>query len=713
MRKKLFYVLLFLVVIPFQVDAQKSRQKLSQAKEFFYHEKYVEALSILNSSKKLSRLDKEARLLIAVSHYQLNHLNEALEVLEAITAEKKEPYPECWLYMAKIYHARHQFEEAADFYKLYLRTIRPDHPHRQMVREEIRRCANGIDILYRQSLAIVENLGKNVNTEGDEFAPVPSRNLSGKLYFSSARYGTSGGPRDDQNRTDDRYGHYLSDMYSCSINNGLWSNVAPMHYLLNSPQNEVLLDFNSDGNVMYYFKGWSQLRGQIVADTFKTIENRTLNSTPFLAPMDVANGDKELFLYNDTLLIFSSRRPGGYGGFDLYKTVFLKGYWTAPENMGPIINSAYDETSPFLAPDGRSLYFSSNDSRKSIGGYDIFKSVFNNKYQQWSEPFNMGLPLNSAGDDTGFRLGRDGFTAYLASSRKDGFGGRDLYVAYFQEYLPEVEPPVIAYAPPPTPEVKEYEKPIIISQTSGFEEEESMVIEKPETPVFTKNSPYEAILLEDNSRFTNNGIQVLSNVARTLVDNPALTVVITVYTNRPGAVPERLFRAIQYAEQAAEVLQAQSVSPKRIFMRALDGSGQGQAQAFIMEFSFFGPAGLTAIGEWPVLGENFQSEVPGMVTGKGLFYKIQISSVTKILNRSILSEQPYPMIEKMPDFAYYRYTLGAFEKFQDAKVFASEMQRKGQKGAYVVPFIHGKRVDKNEAKSNVGVFPDLSNYLKG
>jgi hypothetical protein len=298
---------------------------------------------------------------------------------------------------AKIYHARHQFDEAADFYKLYLRTIRPDHPHRQMVREEIRRCANGIDILYRQSLAIVENMGKNVNTEGDEFAPVPSRNLSGKIYFSSARYGTNGGPRDAQNRADDRYGHFLSDMYSCSVTNGQWRKPEQMHYLLNSPQNEVLLDFNSDGTVMYYFKGWSQRRGQIVADTFKTIENRTLNSTPFLAPMDVANGDKSLFLYNDTLLIFSSRRAGGYGGYDLYKSVFLKGYWTTPQNMGPIINSSYDETSPYLAPDGKSLYFSSNDSRKSIGGYDIFKTVFNQKYQQWSEPFNMGIPLNSAG----------------------------------------------------------------------------------------------------------------------------------------------------------------------------------------------------------------------------------------------------------------------------------------------------------------------------
>ncbi|KAA3640086.1 MAG: hypothetical protein DWQ02_02615 [Bacteroidetes bacterium] len=715
MQKFLPYLLLLIMVLPVQVEAQNSRQKLSQAKEFFYHEKYSEALAILSSSKKLSRQDKEARLLIAVCQFQLNHLDIALELLEEITGEKKEPYPECWLYMGKIYHAMHQFNEAADYYKLYLRTIRPDHPHRQMVREEIRRCSNGIDILYRQQLAIVENLGNGVNTAGDEFGPVPSRNNSNKLYFSSERFGNNGGPRDDQNRPDDRFGHFMSDMYSCAVTNGQWAGTEPMHYLLNSPQHEILLDFNSDGTVMYYFKGWSQRTGQIVADTFKTMENRTLNSTPFLAPVDVANGDKELFLYNDTLLIFSSRRPGGFGGYDLYKTVFLKGYWTAPENMGPNINSNYDETTPFLAPDGKALYFSSNDSRKSIGRMDIFKTVYNQKTGQWSAPFNMGLPLNSAGDDTGFRLTRDGFTAYLSSSRKDGFGERDIYIAYFQEYLPEVEPPVVAYVPP-APKVKEYEKPIIISKPTGFEEEDPFGQEEPVTPTVTNaadNSAYGPLFLDGNSRLSYAHKSKLEGIAGAISRDPALTVVVSVYTNRSGKVPQRLFRAINYAEEAADFLQDRGVSAKNIFMRALDGSKTGQTDPYVMEFAFSGMEGMTSRGELPVIGKDQRSATSTMVTSKGLFYKVQISSATKMLNRPVLDQQPYPMIEKLPDFAYYRYTVGAFERFEDAKAFALKMQRLGQKGAYVVPFIHGKRADKNEAKSNVREFPDLNNYLRG
>jgi tetratricopeptide (TPR) repeat protein len=732
MLKKLVYLLIFTIAIPLASSAQSTKQKLSQAKEFFYHEKYSEALAILNSSRKLSRTDKEARLLIAVCQFQLNQLDIALQSLETIVAEKKQPYPECWLYLGKVLHAMHKFDDAANYYKLFLRTIRPDHPLRKMVREEIRRCANGIDVQYRQSLALVENLGIHINTEGDEFAPVPSRNQSDKLYFSSIRYGNTGGARDDQNSVDDRFGNFLSDMFSCNVKKGQWTNVAPMHYFLNSPQHEVLLDFNREGTVMYYFKGWGLNRGQIVIDTFKTYNNRKLSSTPFISPMDVVDGDQNLFIHNDTLLVFSSRRAGGSGGYDLYQSSFRNGRWTSAKNMGSEINSAYDETHPYLAPDGKTLFFSSNDSRKSIGGYDIFKTVFVANTQRWSDPFNVGIPINSAGDDSGFRLTNDGFTAFFTSSRKDGFGKRDLYIAYFQEYLKEVEGPIVAFIPPPPPPEKikpENNQPNFANRPpSTFKEdtfEKEKVIEAP--PVQTnpnpqpeqipqqeaQNSGFPTIYLDGRNDFDYSQKIALDPIVQVLRDNPQVTVVITSYTMQPGAVPQRLFRAINYAEEAAKYLQVKSVSPKNIYLRAMDGSKTKQNNPFAIEFSFVGIRNTPLEGKVPVIGDHYQSLVPDMVTGKGLFYKVQIYSVTKVLTRSILSDQPYPMIEKTPDFAYYRYTLGAFENYKDAKAFSKEIQRQGQKGAYVVPFINGKRADKNETKRNTGNFPDLENYLKG
>lgn len=720
---KLLLVLSFLfLAVPLTLNAQNSKQKLNEAKEFFYHEKYTEALTILKNSRKLSRSDKEARLLIAVCHYQLNELDIARALLEEITAEKKDPYPECWLYLGKVLHAMHQFTEAADYYKLYLRTIRPDHHHRKMVREEIRRCANGIDVQFRQSLAIVENLGNNVNTKADEFAPVPSRNLSDKLYFTSIRYGNAGGPRDEHNKTDERYGHFLSDMYSCQITNGQWGNATSMHYLLNSPQNEVLLDFNRDGSVMYYFKGWTDLAGEIVADTFKTEQNRRLNSTPFLGPLNVANGDNDLVFYNDTVVIFSSRRPDGYGGYDLYKAVFKNGYWGEPRNLGPAINTAYDEISPYLAPDGKSLFFSSNDSRKSIGGFDVFKTVYVAQTGEWSEPFNIGIPINSAGDDTGFRLTRDGFTAFFASSRKDGEGLRDLYIAYFKEYLKEVEPEPVKIVAKPV----EYNRPPADNKPS-FSIKEDPFEEQPEppkpapTPVAPPKKKelkpakpvYAPIFFKAKGTLDFSKKKNLDPVADLLFKNPGLTVIVSAYSMDEGSVPQRLFDAMSMAEKVGEYLMSRGVPAKAIYMRAMDGSELNNNNSFAVELSFIGTEEIEGNKQIPEIGHDFKSMATGFVTNNALFYKVQISSATKALKRSILDEESYPMIEKTPDFAYYRYTLGAFRNYEEAKSFSRAMQRKGQKGAYVVPFIKGKRADKNEAKRNTGNYPDLENYLRG
>ncbi len=101
-------------------------------------------------------------------------------------------------------------------------------------------------------------------------------------------------------------------------------------------------------------------------------------------------------------------------------------------NLGPNVNGPYDEICPFVAADGRTVYFSTNDPTYSVGGFDV---VFTYRVEgvdnRFTLPTNAGLPLNSAGDDTHFRVAPDHFTGFLASDRKDGFGKRDLYIVYF------------------------------------------------------------------------------------------------------------------------------------------------------------------------------------------------------------------------------------------------------------------------------------------
>ena len=126
------------------------------------------------------------------------------------------------------------------------------------------------------------------------------------------------------------------------------------------------------------------------------------------------------------ILYFVSDRPGGYGGYDLYKAAKgSDGSWGAAVNMGPLINSAGNEKSPFIHPDGHTLYFSS-DGRPGMGGYDIFFTKIRDD-NTIEKPQNLGFPINSPEDELGFFVSTDGTRGFFASNKYHGKGGWDLY----------------------------------------------------------------------------------------------------------------------------------------------------------------------------------------------------------------------------------------------------------------------------------------------
>lgn len=126
-----------------------------------------------------------------------------------------------------------------------------------------------------------------------------------------------------------------------------------------------------------------------------------------------------------SILYFSSDRPGGFGGKDIWYCRRMKdGSWNTPINAGPKINTAFDEVSPWLSPDGATLFFSSN-GQPGIGGFDIFET---HSLQSGNTVVtNLGTPINSSADEITFSLSSDGTHAFMASNRSGGTGGYDLY----------------------------------------------------------------------------------------------------------------------------------------------------------------------------------------------------------------------------------------------------------------------------------------------
>lgn len=126
------------------------------------------------------------------------------------------------------------------------------------------------------------------------------------------------------------------------------------------------------------------------------------------------------------VLYFVSDRPGGYGGYDLYRTVREDdGSWCAAVNMGPVVNSKGNEKSPFIHPDGQTLYYSS-DGLMGVGGYDIFFTRLHEDHTV-EKPQNLGYPINSPEDELGFFVSTDGAKGFFASNKFHGKGGWDLY----------------------------------------------------------------------------------------------------------------------------------------------------------------------------------------------------------------------------------------------------------------------------------------------
>lgn len=670
------------------LHGQSKRKLLEQGKAYMAVEHYTDAINTLKQSKTLLRKDEEGRFLLGICYYQLNDLKTAEAFFNTLIEGGRAPYQECWWYLGQIRHAQQQFDKAIELYKLYLRTLRPDHPNRAMVVEEIRRCDNGLRWQYRDPVAVVENLGDEVNTAADEFGPVLSPNRSTQLYFSSVRAGNNGGARNADNEQDEQYGSFRSDMYSTRMAGGQWQRPTSLHYLLNTPQHERVVGFSNQRQVLLYYRSWDWRRGEIFADTFQEASQRSLRTTPFLSPLSGEQGEHQFYLYNDTLLIFASRRAGGYGGLDLYRTSFKNGRWQAPQNLGPTINSVYDETTPFLARDGQTLYYSTNDSRRSVGGLDIVRTVYIPEAQRWSEAENLGFPINSAADDSHFILARDGFTAYFNSARKDGKGQRDLYASFFSKYRKEMDLPAVSQT-----EITVPPRPIEI-------EGAITPTRSPALRWLTSGGDFNQLI---SASSTNEWLSELVNQRQ-----GEQNVVVSIYVpQQSSGLGMLLFRTLQQLDQQLTPrLERLGLARSVVFYRAIPYTGTNYHLNASLQLE---PNDRRV--NLPVIGVNNSTYGAALPANASLTYRVQVQSVQRGVNDESLARIEDLMVEKSADFAYYRYTAGSSTTFDGAKQRRQQLLQAGFRGAYIVPYIYGSRINQEQARRYARLFPDLARYL--
>ncbi len=258
---------------------------------------------------------------------------------------------------------------------------------------------------------------------------MPQVNPTGtRLYFTSVRKGGF-----DFQNANSKPNDWGEDIYFSDLTNNVWTTPELLPAPLNSTGNDFGSSFTGDGQIMVYVK-CSETKGVGSCDLYIT----ELNGTEWSEPVNMGNvvnsaeWESQPTISSDgNRIIFSSTRKGGYGGSDLYMSEKNHlGDWGIPQNLGSTINTPLSDGSPYLAPDGKTLYYSTA-GHPGFGGTDVFYSVFEN--DKWSKPENLGAPINSGGDDTNFSISASGF-GYMASSRLDE-NNFDLYRVELPEHL--------------------------------------------------------------------------------------------------------------------------------------------------------------------------------------------------------------------------------------------------------------------------------------
>ena len=418
MKKSLLLSFLIATLLPAFLLAQRDslRDDFMNAESWLLLEEYAEALPLY---MKLHRIDpgndnlnyKIGICLLNDPYQKDKSIGYLLKASDNINPGYKENSykertapPDVLYYLGNAYLVNEMLDKALETYERFLDDLDPEVYDEQLVLRQIQACHNArklrtmpvdIDLILLDSL---------INTRYADVNPVVSGNGARMAFVTKLPF-------------------YDGAFFTEKVN-GEWEYPRLITTMLGFDEDVYPVSLSWDGTEMFLYYD-DEYIGNLYYSRFE--DGAWIPAVKLEEPISTKYWESHACLDREgTTLYFTSNRKGGFGGLDIYRSQRqTDGSWGEPVNLGPTVNSPYNEETPFITADGNTLYFSSY-GHYNMGGYDVFYSR-KKADGSWGEPVNLGYPINTTDDDLFFQPLQNGFEAYYALYSNRGLGRHDIF----------------------------------------------------------------------------------------------------------------------------------------------------------------------------------------------------------------------------------------------------------------------------------------------
>ncbi|WP_289054621.1 hypothetical protein [Carboxylicivirga marina] len=425
-------VITFVIVL--MVSAQDKKAQRQESKAYFKALNYVEtddydkAIVAFKNIVSDSPAFVEAYLQLGLCYLNTNTgADSAIVVLQngmgLLSANEQSQIlgQDFFMALGKAYQVSLQPDSALLVYdELLSRLTEKDKGFKKEIELEMQNCENAKVFLANPIQLTITNLGEEVNSLYDDHSPLVNV-YDDLLLFTSRRKGGKLPELVD--------GQYPEKVYYTERDTAAWEKAELLNVFFKNQEHESGLSLSADGNSLFIYRNDNEGKSIYVS----YLENNEWTEPVKMPhPINSIASETHASISSDrSTLFFTSDREGGYGGIDIYmckKDAY--GRWGEARNLGPSVNTRFDEETSMIHPDGYTLYFAS-EGHNSMGRMDVFYTQMNAD-STWSLPVNLGYPINTPDDDFFFLPTLDKSHAYYASARfNDNHGGSDIYRVEF------------------------------------------------------------------------------------------------------------------------------------------------------------------------------------------------------------------------------------------------------------------------------------------